>query len=94
MTHTLTTKALSAALAIVATATSFGGIANAKTYEFEYAPVELENAEGRAALEDRIADFARHACASSSPYRTPKMKRACREDMAAQLETQIWGNEG
>lgn len=90
MTNTLTTKAISAVLAVLATTTSFAEIASARTYEFSYSPVELENAEAREQLQDRIADFARNACATSSPLHTHKMKRVCREEMTAQVEAQIW----
>ena len=93
MTISITAKAFSAALAIIATTTSFAGVASAKTYEFTYSPVELETTEGKAELQERIETFARHACANTSRLHKPKMKRECREDMAAQVEGQIWGEQ-
>ncbi len=93
MTISITAKAFSAALAIIATTTSFAGVASAKTYEFTYSPVELATTESKADLQDRIARFARHACADTSRLHTPKMKRECREEMAAQVEGKIWGEQ-
>lgn len=93
MTNSLTTKAFSAALAIVATTVSFAGVASGKSYEFSYTEQELADADSAAQLHERIADFARHACAGGSPIQTPRMKRQCREEMAEQLEAKVFGDE-
>lgn len=93
MTNSLTTKALSAVLAVCATTVSFAEVASARTYEFSYAPTELADAESREQLDERVAEFARRACTDGSVLRTPRMKRECREEIAAQVESQIFGEK-
>ncbi len=96
MTNTMTTKFLSAMLAVTATTVSFAEIAHAadpEQVEFTYSPIELADTESAANLEKRLERFAARKCASSSPLMTPKMKRECREDIKAQLEAKIWNTQ-
>jgi len=89
MTNTVSTKLVSAVLAICASTLSFAEVAKAETIEFTYSPVELNSAEGAAQLDERIRKFARNNCRSNSPLQTPGMLRECREDIEAQLHAAI-----
>ena len=89
MTNTLTTKFVSAVLAICASTVSFAEVAKAETIEFTYSPIELSSDEGAAQLDERIRKFARNNCRSNSPLQTPGMLRECREDIEAQLRAAI-----
>lgn len=92
MTNSLTTKFVSAVLAVGISTVSMAEVVQAKTIEFSYSPVELNNDEGAAQLNERIRKFARNNCRSTSPLQTPTMLRECREDVEAQLRAAIGEN--
>ncbi|MBY0422971.1 MAG: UrcA family protein [Parvularculaceae bacterium] len=76
---------------IAAAAAALSGVANAGGYRFSYNAWELQSAEGRAAVLDRIEWTARTTCRTEM-YQSPQMTAAanrCASSVAKSLVGQI-----
>ena len=93
MTNSLTTKAISAILAVCATTASFAEVTHARTYDFKYTAAEMQTAEGQTQLADRMRKFARSACAGISPLHSPAYRKQCREDIEQQIRDQVFADD-
>lgn len=86
----LTTKIASALIAVCLTSASFAEVTHAKTVEFAYSPAELASDSGATRVARRIDRLARAVCLADSPIQPHSKVRECREDVADQLNSQIF----
>ena len=89
MTNTLTKKIVSAAIAASCTFGSFAEVTHAQTLELVYSAQELQTAQGREAIEQRIKVLARDACRDTPNLAGHQMKRACRKEIIGQFAKKL-----
>lgn len=91
MIKTNVAKFALAAAALATSTVAFADASEPQTLDFAYSPVELQDEQSAAQLEERIRKFARNACRSASVLVTSKMRRECREDITQQIQEKIAG---
>lgn len=90
MTNSISTKLISAVIAVTASTLSFAEVTHAETLKFDYQQSDLATAAGVAHINERLDKFARNACRNTSPLSTVGQRKQCRKDVASQLRGKIF----